>query len=110
VVDTMTAIHDAVPIPIGATETSDWADIGTPTEFRSFAGPIRTIPNLFEWDGGPATVAVNGTQLTDGTVEERFIRVDGLGWDDMLTAETARALSTALAEAADDLDRLEAQL
>jgi hypothetical protein len=94
-------------MPVGATEVSDWADVGTPTEFRTFAGPVRTIPDLHQWDGSAATVAVNDSQLTDGTIEERFISIDGVGWDDMLTSKIARTLSASLAAAADDLDRLE---
>lgn len=95
-----------VPLPLGATETSEWADVGTPDEFRLFYGPIRHIPELKCWNEVPASVTVEGTQLADGTVEDRFIRLTGVAWDDMLTSDLARKLSVALAEAADDLDRL----
>lgn len=49
---------------------------------------------------------VNGTQLGDGTVEDRCIRVYGVHGDDMLSSETARVLGRALLAAASELDRL----
>jgi hypothetical protein len=103
----MSTIYDGAPLPIGATEADDWADVGSPDEFRSFTGPTRTIPGLQCCNGDDAAVLIYGTQLADGTVEERCIRVAGVHWDDELTSQTARDLSAALAAAADDLDRLE---
>ncbi|MDT5057713.1 hypothetical protein [Mycobacterium sp.] len=100
-----TSPHD-VPLPAGATETSDWADVGSPDEFRSFTGPTWTIPGLQYSNGDDAAVFIYGTQLADGTVEERCIRLGGVHWDDELTSQTARLLSAALAAAADELDRL----
>src|SRR4051812_35221570 len=96
-----------VPLPAGATDVTDWTDVGSPDEFRCFDGPIRTVEGIKCWDGWPATVFVNGTQLRDGTVEGRCIRVYGVHGDDMLSSETARVLGRALLAAADDLDRLE---
>lgn len=83
------------------------ADVGKPEQFRCLAGPIRHIPDIRYKDGEPATVSIDGTQLFNGVVEERCIRLTGVSWEDMVTSEVARKLSTALAEAADDLDRLE---
>jgi hypothetical protein len=100
-----TARHN-VPIPAGATDISEWADVGHPDEFRSFTGPTWTIPGLQYSSGEDAAVLIYGTQLADGTVEERCIRLGGVHWDDELTSQTARVLSAALAAAADDLDRL----
>ncbi|WP_041781852.1 hypothetical protein [Mycolicibacterium chubuense] len=57
--------------------------------------------------GHPATVTLFGTQLHDGTVEDRCIRVGGVHEDDELDSETARRLGQALLDAADDLDRLQ---
>lgn len=103
----MSTATDA-PWPTGATEVSDWADVGKPDEFGSFDGPIWTIPEVVQdhRDGTPARVFVSGTQLRDGTVEERCIRLEGVAWEDMLTSSVARKISTSLAEAADDLARL----
>ncbi|MGV0778746.1 hypothetical protein [Mycolicibacterium elephantis] len=95
--------------PAGATEVSDWADIGTPDEFRTFDGPKWTLPGI-RWGFGDTEedgyVAIYGTQLRDGTVEERCIRVGGLHWDDELDSQTARDIAGKLLEAADALDRL----
>ncbi|MGO4445771.1 hypothetical protein AB4Z42_20710 [Mycobacterium sp. 2YAF39] len=96
--------------PTGATEVSDWADVGHPSEFRSFDGPIWTIPEVQYTNDAPARVFVSGTQLRDGTVEERCIRLEGVAWEDMLTSSVARKIATALAEAADKLDRLNAEV
>lgn len=95
--------------PNGATEVSDWADVGHPSEFRLFAGPMWTIPEVQYTNDAPARVVVSGTQLRDGTVEERCIRLEGVAWEDMLTSSVARRIATALAAAADDLDRLDAE-
>jgi hypothetical protein len=103
----MTATRYEAPTPEGATEVSEWADVGTPGEFRCFSGAIRTIPEIRYSDDVPASVSVDGTQLADGRVEERYIRVTGVSWEDMLTSGTARKLCVAIAAAADDLDRLE---
>ncbi|UUO03848.1 hypothetical protein M4D79_14100 [Mycolicibacterium novocastrense] len=103
-----TATTPPVPWPLGATEVTEWADVGKPEQFRCFAGPIREIPEIrYTRDNVPATVSIDGTQLLDGTVEERCIRLQGISWEDMLTSDVARKIATALAEAADDLDRLE---
>ena len=96
-----------VPWPLGATEVTDWADVGKPEQFRCFAGPIREVPELRYSDDCPVTVSIDGTQLLNGTVEERCIRLTGISWEDMLTSSSARKLATVLAEAADDLDRLD---
>lgn len=96
-----------VPVPAGAVETSDWCDVGHPDEFRTFSGPTRSIPGLAYPDSSPAMVLIFGTQLRDGTVEGRCIRVGGVHWDDEIDAETARALGRALLDAADDLDTLQ---
>jgi hypothetical protein len=103
----MTATHSEVPWPPAATSVSDWADVGTLDEFRSFDGPKWTVPNL-EWNSGEKdpTVLIYGTQLRGGMVEGRCIRVDGFHWDDMLSSDNARTLARALLEAADCLDRL----
>ena len=99
--DTVTAID----WPAGATEVFDWADLGHPGEFRSFDGPIWRIPEV-AYDDGNARVFVSGTQLRDGTVEERCIRLEGVAWEDMLSSATARKLGQALLDAADALDNL----
>ncbi|OBF41818.1 hypothetical protein A5724_04735 [Mycobacterium sp. ACS1612] len=39
------------------------------------------------------TVSVDGTQLIDGTVEERCSRLQGVSWEDMLTTSVARKLA-----------------
>lgn len=98
---------EAAPFPAGATEVSEWCDVGHPDEFRTFTGPTWTVANL-AWNGGDTdpTIIVFGTQLADGTVEGRCIRVDGLHWDYELSADNARTIGTALIEAADALDRL----
>jgi hypothetical protein len=103
----MTATQNEVPWPDAATSVSDWADVGTPDEFRSFDGPTWTVPNL-EWNSGgkDPVVLIYGTQLRGGSVEGRCIRVDGFHWDDMLSSENARVLAKALLEAAGNLDRL----
>lgn len=99
----------AIVWPAGATEVSDWADVGHPDEFRSFDGPKWTLPGI-RWGYGDnevdGYVAICGTQLRDGTVEGRWIRVRGLQWDDELDSQTARAAAKALLEAADQLDSL----
>ncbi|MBY0287489.1 MAG: hypothetical protein K2X52_10105 [Mycobacteriaceae bacterium] len=99
----------AVDWPAGATDVSDWADVGKPEEFRSFDGPIWTIPEIQYTNDAPARVFVSGTQLRDGTIEERCIRLEGVAWEDMLASDTARTLSRALLSAADVLDRLNGQ-
>jgi hypothetical protein len=85
----MSTIYDGAPLPIGATEADEWPDVGGPDEFRTFTGPTRTIPGLHTWDGSRGLVLVCGTQLADGTVEERYIKVLGVAWDDELTSQTA---------------------
>ncbi|HZN82460.1 MAG TPA: hypothetical protein VFC01_22695 [Mycobacterium sp.] len=64
----------AIDWPTGATEVSDWADVGHPDEFRSFLGPKWTLPGI-RWVWGDndedGFVTVSGTQLRDGTVEGR---------------------------------------
>ena len=61
--------------PTGATEVSDWADVGTADEFRSFDGPKWTLPGL-RWGFGDnetdGFVTVYGTQLRDGTIYQLF--------------------------------------
>lgn len=84
--------HQNVPLPVGAIEVSDWMDSGTPEPFRLYSGPTWTI------EGSSATVTVRGTQLADGTIEEREIKIGGSF--DTLTAEEAEALAKALAQAA----------
>ncbi|WP_232076079.1 hypothetical protein [Mycobacterium gallinarum] len=96
----------AVDWPAGATEVSDWADVGKTDEFRSFDGPIWTIPEVQYTNDAPARVFVSGTQLRDGTVEERCIRLEGVAWEDMLTSSVARDIATKLLAAATELDRL----
>jgi len=99
----------AVDWPAGASEVSDWADAGTPDEFRSFLGPKWTLPGI-RWGWGDneedGFVAVSGTQLRNGTVEGRCIRVGGVHWDDELDSHAARDLAEKLIAAADNLDRL----
>ncbi|KUI42305.1 hypothetical protein AU197_14420 [Mycobacterium sp. IS-1590] len=104
---TTTTTTPPIPWPLGATQVTDWADVGKPDQFRCFAGPIRRVPEICYEDGTPATVSIDGTQLFDDTVEERCIRLAGVSWEDMITSEVARKLATALLGAADDLDRLE---
>lgn len=41
----------AINWPTGATEVSDWADTGTPDEFRTFDGPKWTLPGI-RWGFG----------------------------------------------------------
>ena len=98
----------AIDWPAGATELSDWADVGHLGEFRSFDGPIWTIPEVVQdhRGGTPARVFVSGTQLRDGTVEERCIRLEGVAWEDELSSDTARELGQALLAAAAALDEL----
>ncbi|ULE32868.1 hypothetical protein [Mycobacterium sp. IDR2000157661] len=91
--------------PAGAVHVNEWTDFGE-ERFRCFAGPIREIPEI-PFNDGPANVSIDGTQLFDGTVEHRCIRLTGIGWEDQLTSEVARKLATALLGAADDLDRLD---
>jgi hypothetical protein len=53
VVGMMSAVPEQAPMPDGATEVSDWADVGKPEEFRCFSGPIQSIPKIRYWDGTP---------------------------------------------------------
>lgn len=98
----------SMPFPAGATEVTEWTDAGHPDEFRCFNGPTRTLPEL-RFGDQPAFVTIFGTQLRDGTVEGRCIRVAGVHWDDELDSKTARHLAQQLLDAADDLDRLGVQ-
>ncbi|MEO3761351.1 hypothetical protein ABGB19_24115 [Mycobacterium sp. B14F4] len=103
----VTTAATTAPVPWPrATEVTEWTD-HFPERFRCFAGPIRAIPEVRDSYDRPATVSVDGTQLFDGAVEHRSIRRTGIGWEDMLNSDVTRKLATALAEAADDLDRLD---
>jgi hypothetical protein len=77
----------AIDWQTGATEVSDWADVGHPDEFRSFLGPKWTLPGI-RWGWGDndedGFVTVSGTQLRDGTVGGRCICVGGQHLDDEL--------------------------
>ena len=101
---TTTTAASPVPFPAGATEATESDDVGKP-EQSVLLRPIRTIPKLNCWHGEPGRVS---SKVLNSSTElsERLIRVDGLGWDDMLTSAVARKLASALAEAADDLDSL----
>lgn len=100
----------AIDWPAGATEVSDWADVGKTDEFRTFDGPKWTLPWIrWGWGGNEEDgfVTVSGTQLRDGTIEGvRCVRVGGLCWEDELDSGMARDLATKLLAAADNLDRL----
>nr|WP_207383925.1 hypothetical protein [Mycolicibacterium komanii] len=81
--------------------------MASPNSSAASPGPIREIPEIrYTRENHPATVSIDGTQLLDCTVEERCIRLQGVSWEDMLTNDVARKLATALAAAADNLDRL----
>jgi hypothetical protein len=96
----MSTTVQPVPWPAGATEVDDdWADVGTPDQFRLFYGP--------EWRVNDGTVQIFGTQLADGTVEHRCIKAMS-HWDDEYDAAAARRFSQSFAEAADALVRLNA--
>lgn len=86
------------PVPAGATDVSEWADVGHPDQFRTFTGP--------EWVVGDLVVQVYGTQLFNGTVEQRCVRAL-IHWDDELDSATASELGHALLAAACALTRLE---
>ncbi|MDT5097650.1 MAG: hypothetical protein QOC76_1387 [Mycobacterium sp.] len=107
----MSALKDFsnVPPPVGATDVSDWADVGTPDQFRVFDGPRWTVPGLrfgYADQEVDAFITIFGTQLADGTIEGRCIRLGGVHWDDELCSETARIIGRSLLEAADELDRV----
>lgn len=95
---TTTNPYPDVTLPAGAAHADDWADVGKPDAFRLFTGPVWDIQ-----DGCTHSVFVSGTQLADGTVEERFIRTN-VHIDDELSAQQARAIGAALIAAADDLE------
>ncbi len=97
----MTLKRDIAPIPPGATDVSDWADVGHPDQFRTFTGP--------EWLVGDLVIQVYGTQLVNGAVEGRCVRAD-IHWDNELDTATTRELGNSLLAAADALARLEGQL
>jgi len=103
----MATTTSPIPRPLGATEVGDWVDHAG-ERFRCFAGPIRVVPCARRSDGDPVAVAIDGTQLADGTIEERVIRLCGITSDDSMTAETARNIAAALSAAADDLEGLAA--
>ncbi|WP_156752072.1 hypothetical protein [Mycobacterium sp. ACS1612] len=35
-----------VPWPLGATEVTEWADVGKPEQLRCFARPVRKMPEI----------------------------------------------------------------
>lgn len=107
----MNTAANQVPVPAGATEVSDWCDVGHPDEFRSFTGPSWPGPTP-QYNSGNSNpmVIVYGTQLRDGTIEGRCIRVGGLHWDDELSSDQTRKLAAALLKAADALDHLDEQV
>jgi hypothetical protein len=47
---------------------------------------------------------VSGTQLREGTIEGRCIRVGGLHWDNELDSAAARDVAKKLLAAADEMD------
>lgn len=85
---------DHIAPPIGAVRTFDWQLDGC--WFRDFEGTTRRA--------GPARVQIYGRQLADGSgrwwiaVHSRHL--------DALDAAAARGLATALADAADEIERL----
>lgn len=102
----MNTTSNQVPVPAGPAEATDWVDMGKLHEFRCFEGPMRRLPGLAYGDGSPVLVTITGTQIRDGTIEGRFIRMSGPHWDDEIDSQTARTIARALFDAADDLDRL----
>lgn len=74
--------------------------------FRCFEGSMRQLPGLTYRDSSPVLVTITSTQLPDGTIEGRSIRMSGPHWDDEIDSQTARTIARALLDAADDLDRL----
>lgn len=108
----MTATTDPyahVPVPVGAVDTGEWGDVGHPDAFRQFNGPKRIVKWRDVETDHPdeATLYVAGTQLADGTVEERHIRAEGISWEDALPADTARELSRVFADLANELDGMQ---
>ena len=95
----MTTWYD-VPVPHGAVDVGDWADVGTPDPFRCFTGSPRVI-NLDDRDVD-VEVRVDGTQYINGV--DRGIAVH-IFTDDRLTSAQARQLAAALIETADEVDR-----
>ena len=87
-----------------AAEATDWVDVGKPDGFRRFEGSMRQLPGLTYRDSSPVLLTITSTQLPDGTIEGRSIRMSH--WDDEIDSQTARTIARALFDAADDLDRL----
>ncbi len=85
---------DDVALPAGAVRTFDWQLDST--WFRDFEGTARR--------GGPGRVQICGRQQADGSTR-RWIAVHARHLD-ALDAATARELAQALAEAADEMERL----
>lgn len=85
------------PVPAGATNVDEWADVGKPDAFRLFKGRV--------WEFSEFSVFVQGTQLADGSIEEIVIKTN-LYLDDDLSPRDARRVAAALIAAADDVDRM----
>lgn len=105
-----------VPIPAGADEVYNWADVGTPHAYRCFTASRRVIDfDLGENFSRPWTadieVRVEGVQYPDGRVRREVV-VDQLHADAPITVGQARQLAAALldvtdaAVAADEMDGL----
>ena len=77
-----------VPIPAGAVEFSEGADVDTATPFRSFVGEMHLIER--DDNEGDIEVYITGVQHSDGRVERR-IAVHLLHWD---TPDNRRAGAT----------------
>ena len=77
----------------------DWMDVGGGEYQRAFTSWSRD-------DGGHLSVEIFGLQLSDGRVERHIV---DKARDCSMTAAGARQRAAALLDAADELDRLEAQ-
>lgn len=97
----MTTTAPTPPSPPDATDIYEWADEHTPDQFRLFEGTVRTVDRNSAAE--PMTVAIMGSQLADGAVEERWITVHD-PYDSHLTSDGARRFAAVLVEAADEVD------
>ena len=113
------ALHAGIPTPADlgkirarsefgfadATEVDDWTEWDRLENQTIYARPYTASAR----DVGPVTVELAGVQYADGQVRRYILtRPNSFGNDGEMTAAQARALAAALLDAADEIERMDA--
>ena len=93
-----------VPLPAGAVHVDEWADLSTPTPFRSFVGDQWVIERSDNHEGD-IEVYITGIQSPDGLID-RKIAVSPLHRENPITPQQASQLARALIAATGECERL----